>query len=121
MTKTVLALVVSALACSALAENGVPTPADNTTSVLAKQSQPQPVPAATDAESAPAATPACAEAAKEVRLGPWQARRIARQADRQEARAACECCNCDCRKNKDCRPTVLVLTKVAPKCACGCK
>lgn len=114
MTKTVFALAFCAFACSALAETGVPTPEDNTKSVLVNAQTP-----ASEAKQ----EASCPETAREVRLGHLQARRLARQADRQEARAACECCKgkCECCKKKDCRPTALVATKSAPKYSCGCK
>lgn len=116
MIRTVFSLALLSLACTALAENGTPTLADTTTSVLVNQDQTN----SATTTSAPAASP-CAETAKEVKLAPWQARRLARQAERQEARELRDCCKCDCCKKKDCRPTALVLTKTAPKCACGCK
>lgn len=115
MIKTVFALAFCAVACVALAADGVPTPADNTTSVLT-------APPAQQATSQPvvAAAPACCETAKEVRLGPWQARRLARQADRQEARDCRDCCKgkCDCKD--DCKSTALVVTRTRPACNC-CK
>lgn len=117
MTKTVFALALSVLACSAVAETGTPTLADAPKSVLATQAQAQP--AAANAAQEQAASPC--ETAREVRLGRFQARRLERQADRQEAKAACECCKCDCCKKKDCRPTALVVTKSCQKCACNCK
>lgn len=111
MIKTVFAFAISALACSAVAETGTPTLADAPKSVLATQAQAQP---AAGAAQEQASTPC--ETAREVRLGRFQARRLERQADRQEAKAACECCN-----KKDCRPTALVVTKSRPKCTCNCK
>lgn len=115
MTKTVFAIALSVLACSAVAETGTPTLADAPQSVLA--TQPQAQPAAQEQDAAPC------ETAREVRLGRFQARRLERQADRQEAKAACDCCKgkCECCKKKDCRPTALVVTKSCPKCACNCK
>lgn len=90
----------------------VPTPAaDGTVSVLKSDN---PAPATTSASAC------CGDTFKEVKLGPWQARRLQRQADRQEARAARECCckdSCDnCCKKK---PTALVLER--NKCNCNCR
>lgn len=122
MTKTVFALALSVLACSAVAETGTPTLADAPQSVLTTQVQPQQAaPPAQEQAAAPVQKQAapCCETAKEVRLGPWQARRLARQAERQEVR---ECCECDCPRPKcKCRTTVLVVTKTAPKCPCDCR
>lgn len=114
----VVALVVLASA-SALADNQSPTPADGTASVLVNKPE-----ATATAQPAPqaATTEVSCETAKEVRLTPWQARRLGRQADRQEARDARDCCKCDCNcgSKKDCRPKALVLTKARPACNCGC-
>ena len=119
MIKTVFALAFCTVACVALAADGIPTPADNTTSVLAS------APAQTQTTSQPVAVaavaaPACCETAKEVRLGPWQARRLSRQAERQEARDCRDCCKgkCDCKD--ECKPTALVVTRTRPACNC-CK
>lgn len=108
---------LSALVCATVlgAEN-VPTPADATTSVL-KTTASEATASPTPASNAVATTAPCCEVVREVALGPWQARRLARQADRQEARDARNCCcKCDCEKN--CKKTALVTTK---KCTCGCK
>lgn len=105
--KSAVFAVVVAISASALAQDG-------TTSVLVNNA---PTPAAATTSAAPAE---CSEAVREVRLTQWQARRLARQADRQEARDACECCKCECCKKKDCRPTALVpARKTACKCNCG--
>jgi hypothetical protein len=110
MIKTVLTVAFCVFACAAFAAEGVPTPADNTVSVLASAPTTQTV--------VVAAAPACCETAKEVRLTAWQSRRLSRQADRQEARDARDCCNCDCPSKKDCRTKALVLTKSRPACNC---
>ena len=112
--KNIAAIVIALVSANAIADTPTqPAP----TSVLVKDSQPTAAPVA---ETKQEATPvACCETAQEVKLGPWQARRLARQADRQEARDCCSC-KCDCYK-KDSRPSALVLTKKAAKCACGCQ
>ena len=110
MIRTVFAFSFCTLACVALAADGVPTPADNASSVLVNT-------AAAPTAAAPTAA-ACRETAKEVRLGRLQVLRLQRQADRQEAR---ECCKCECRKEKDCRPTALVVSRTRPACCCNCK
>lgn len=100
---------VALIATAAVAQDG-------TTSVLANQPTP-----ATETTTTPAVLvdqdAPCAEAVREVRLTRFQARRLERQADRQEAKAACECCKYGCQK-KDCRPTALVPAR---KTACNCK
>ena len=108
---TALALV--SVATVAIAGSQTPTPADGTVSVLASNAQAQPVaPVATEA-------PVCCQTeAKEVRLGPWQARRLSKQADRQEARDCRDCCKCNCKDER--KPTALVLTRKRPACNC-CK
>lgn len=116
LMKNIVAIVIALASANVLAD--APTLAQPApTSVLVKDTQPTAAPAA---ETKQEATPvACCETAQEVKLGPWQARRLARQADRQEARDCCGC-KCDCCK-KDSRPSALVLTKKAAKCACGCQ
>lgn len=98
--KTVFAIVAAIATTSATAgEQG-------TTSVLTNQ----PTPAAATA------TQPC-ENAREVKLTPWQARRLARQADRQEARECRKCCKCEGKK--DCRPTAIVVTRTRQACNCN--
>lgn len=87
-----------------------PTLADGTTSVL-KTTE------AKVAEPAPAAV-ACADALREVNLLPIQARRLARQADRQEARATRNCCKCNCDNNCNKKRTALIADR--NRCKCGC-
>ena len=115
--KTLIALSVMSIATLALAGEKAPTPADGTTSVLAT----------TATESTVATTTAvattcgdCCETAKEVKLGPWQARRLARQADRQEARDCRDCCKGErsCKK-QDCRPTAIVAVRGRRNCDCN--
>jgi hypothetical protein len=96
-----------------------PTPADGTVSVLKTEAAPATV--ATTASPAPAtvvASPSCCETAKEVRLTQWQARRLARQAERQEARDCRDCCKGKCDCNDECKPTALVFTRARPACTC---
>lgn len=112
MIRTVFGIAFCAIACSAFADNGVPTPADNTnSSVLVAGAQPVPLNTEATAVAPQAATASDCCNVCEVRLGPWQARRLCRQAARQEARDCCKCgCEkCDCCKCKcKCRPTVVV-------------
>jgi hypothetical protein len=121
--KSFVAIVLVCFAAVAVAaETQTPTLAEGTKSVLATSPQP-----AVSATTAPAPTvvattvACCEETASEVRLGPWQARRLTRQADRQEARDSRDCCkgkcNCDCRKKS--RPTAIVPTRA--KCDCCSK
>jgi len=131
--KSFVAIVLVCFAAVAVAaETQTPTLAEGTSSVLATSPQPAtsvttaPAPTVV-ATTAPAptvvaTTVACCEAtASEVRLGPWQARRLNRQADRQEVRDSRDCCkgkcNCDCRKKS--RPTAIVPTRA--KCDCCSK
>jgi hypothetical protein len=122
--KNIAAIVIALASANVLAETPTlaqPTPAsvlvDQTQTATAAVAETKPAPAAAPVTTQEAVPVACCETAQEVKLGPWQARRLARQADRQEAR---DCCKCECDK-KDSRPSALVLTKRAPKCACGCK
>jgi len=125
--KSFAAIALVCFATVAVAETQTPTLAEGTKSVLATSQQ-----SATSATVAPAstvvvasvvATPVacCQETASEVRLGPWQARRLTRQADRQEARDSRGCCKdkCDCNCRKRSRPTAIVPTRA--KCDCCSK
>ena len=109
--RSLIAIALASVAAVAFAETQSPTPADGTVSVLASNSQQQ-------ASSAPDAS--CCETAKEVRLGPWQARRLSKQAERQEARDCRDCCKgkCECDCCKKSRPTAIVTTKARPACSC---
>lgn len=119
MIRTVLTVAFCVFACTTFAADGVPTPADNTVSVLSSAPTTQTVAPAPETQTVVvAAAPACCETAKEVRLTAWQARRLSRQADRQEARDARDCCDCNCGPKKDCRTKALVLTKSRPACNC---
>ena len=124
--KSLIALSVISFASLALAADQTPTPADGTTSILSTTTANTATATTTTAAVATATTASCGdcgvccETAKEVKLGPWQARRLARQADRQEARDCRDCCkdSCGCKK-QDCRPTAVVVTRARRTCACN--
>jgi len=124
MKNLALAVLVAIASAQALAENPTPTLADETSSVLVNKTQTvatakeQVATQAVVVAPQPAAVEVSCETAKEVRLAPWQARRLGRQADRQEARDARDCCKCKCGSKKDCRTKALVLTKSRPACNC---
>lgn len=108
MIRNVFLVAFCLFACTAFAQNA-PTPAD--ASVLVNEQ-------ATAQSAKPACGSACCETAKEVRLGPWQARRLVRQAERQEVRDCRNCCKCnDCCKD-DCKPTAIVVTRTRTRCNC---
>jgi len=93
-----------------------PTPAEATVSVLKTSSEAK----TTTAPVATTESCACAsETFREVTLTAGQARRLARQADRQEARAARECCKCNCDKNCNKKPTALIAERNRCKCDCN--
>lgn len=120
--KSLIALSVISFASLALAADQVPTPADGTTSILSTTATTaNATAAAAVVATAPAASCGdCCETAKEVKLGPWQARRLARQAERQEVRDCRDCCKdaCGCKK-QDCRPTAVVVTRARRTCCCN--
>lgn len=76
---------------------------EGTTSVLTNQ--PTPAAQATAPTTAPAPAAQCSEVAKVAKVAPWQARRLNRIADRQEAREARKCCcdPCACEKAEACK------------------
>jgi len=95
---------------------GTPTPADDTVSVL-KTATVQ------SAAPAPVVQATACEEARVVKLAPWQARRLNRVADRQEAREAKNCCKDSCSCKEDCcqKPKTLVLeSRRKEKCDCCC-
>ena len=92
-----------------------PTPADSVLTAPATVAAPTVV-------AAPAScSQGCCEVSKEVRLAPWQARRLSRQADRQEARDCRDCCKCNdgCCEKKDCRPKAIVSVRSRSNCCCN--
>lgn len=95
MIRNIFALCLCLVALSAAAQE--PTLADGTVSVLS------PKPLVKESASTPCADGKC-EVAREVRLAPWQARNLYRQAERQNYR---DCRNGNCRTHVG--PTAIVV------------